>query len=172
MACGLYRQLLLKVRWTPTGRSRTCAQVPDEISSVTIPLVVGRGWTPVAAWPDSSTEMAAALRELHQRQCGEDCRVNSVDQELLIVPDEDLGAWVIEQTDLPMMRWLGNCHVRVELLQDSLPEWNFMRLNTLEGMRVCMKRLSPRIELSGESLECARLPIERMRTISVRRSEI
>jgi hypothetical protein len=51
------------------------------------------GWarrTPVAAWPDSSTEMAAALRELHQRQCGEDCRVNSVDQELLIVPDEVL----------------------------------------------------------------------------------
>ncbi len=133
------------------------------------------GWarrTPVAAWPDSSTEMAAALRELHQRQCGEDCRVNSVDQELLIVPDENLGAWVIEQTGLPMMRWLGNCHARVELLQDSLPEWKFMRLNTLEGMRVCMKRLSPRIESSGESLECARLPIERMRTIAARKSEI
>lgn len=44
-----------------------------------------------------------------------------------------------------------------------------MKLNTLEKLRNCMKRLSPRIELSGEILECARLPIERMLTISARK---
>ena len=36
------------------------------------------------------------------------------DRDLLFVPDENLGAWVIEQTGRPMTLWKGNCYVHVE----------------------------------------------------------
>ena len=36
------------------------------------------------------------------------------DSELLFVPDENLGAWVMEQTGRPMTLWKGNCYVHVE----------------------------------------------------------
>jgi quinolinate synthase len=36
------------------------------------------------------------------------------DRELLFVPDENLGAWVIEQTGRPMTLWRGNCYAHVE----------------------------------------------------------
>jgi len=36
------------------------------------------------------------------------------DKDLLFVPDENLGAWVIEQTGRPMTLWKGNCYVHVE----------------------------------------------------------
>lgn len=36
------------------------------------------------------------------------------DRDLLFVPDENLGAWVIEQTGRPMTLWQGNCYVHVE----------------------------------------------------------
>src|SRR5262245_17916507 len=36
------------------------------------------------------------------------------DRDLLFVPDENLGAWVIEQTGRPMTLWRGNCYVHVE----------------------------------------------------------
>ena len=36
------------------------------------------------------------------------------DKELLFVPDENLGAWVMEQTGRPMTLWKGNCYVHVE----------------------------------------------------------
>ena len=36
------------------------------------------------------------------------------DRELLFVPDENLGAWVMEQTGRPMTSWRGNCYVHVE----------------------------------------------------------
>src|SRR5437870_8321337 len=36
------------------------------------------------------------------------------DRDLLFVPDENLGAWVMEQTGRPMTRWRGNCYVHVE----------------------------------------------------------
>src|SRR6266566_1899723 len=32
----------------------------------------------------------------------------------LFVPDENLGAWVMEQTGRPMTLWRGNCYVHVE----------------------------------------------------------
>ena len=43
-----------------------------------------------------------------------------------------------------------------------------MKLNTLEKVRDCMKKLAPRIELPAEILQRARLPIERMLEISAR----
>lgn len=36
------------------------------------------------------------------------------DKDLLFVPDENLGSWVIEQTGRPMTLWKGNCYVHVE----------------------------------------------------------
>ena len=36
------------------------------------------------------------------------------DRDLLFVPDENLGAWVMEQTARPMTLWQGNCYVHVE----------------------------------------------------------
>jgi quinolinate synthase len=47
-------------------------------------------------------------------------------------------------------------------------ECKYMKLNTLEKVRDCMKRLAPRIELPEEILRRARLPIERMLEISAR----
>lgn len=36
------------------------------------------------------------------------------DKDLLFVPDENLGSWVMEQTGRPMQLWRGNCYVHVE----------------------------------------------------------
>jgi quinolinate synthase len=36
------------------------------------------------------------------------------DRDLLFVPDENLGSWVMEQTQRPMTLWKGNCYVHVE----------------------------------------------------------
>src|ERR1051325_2290371 len=36
------------------------------------------------------------------------------EKDLLFVPDENLGAWVMEQTGRPMTLWRGNCYVHVE----------------------------------------------------------
>jgi quinolinate synthase len=47
-------------------------------------------------------------------------------------------------------------------------ECKYMKLNTLEKVRDCMKKLAPRIELPEEILRRARLPIERMLEISAR----
>jgi quinolinate synthase len=45
-------------------------------------------------------------------------------------------------------------------------ECKFMKMNTLEKLRDCMKNLAPRIELPEEILNRARLPIDRMLEIS------
>jgi quinolinate synthase len=42
------------------------------------------------------------------------------DKDLLFVPDENLGAWVIEQTGRPMQLWRGNCYVHVEWTHNSI----------------------------------------------------
>lgn len=47
-------------------------------------------------------------------------------------------------------------------------EYRYMKMNTLEKLRDCMKQLNPRIELSTETLERARWPIERMLAISAK----
>ncbi len=174
------------------------------------------------------------------------------DKDILFIPDENLGAWVMEQTGRPMTLWRGNCYAHVEFRRDSLvrlqkrfpdakvvvhpeslrevrdladavcstekmisycqsdparqfvvvtesgiihrmekecpgkeficaptfdamqmpadgcrcSECRYMKMNTLEKLRDCMKRLAPRVELSPEIIERARRPIERMLAIS------
>ncbi|MDD5141476.1 MAG: quinolinate synthase NadA [Verrucomicrobiales bacterium] len=176
------------------------------------------------------------------------------DKDILFVPDENLGAWVMEQTSRPMTLWKGNCYAHVEFRRDAIlkmreqypdakivvhpeslrevrdladavcstekmitfckndparrfvivtesgiihrmqkecpgkeficaPTFNvmqmptdncrcseckFMKLNTLEKVRDCMKNLAPSVDLPAEILQRARLPIERMLEISAR----
>src|SRR5438270_6268546 len=42
------------------------------------------------------------------------------DRDLLFVPDENLGSWVMEQTARPMTLWKGNCYVHVEWTHSSI----------------------------------------------------
>jgi quinolinate synthase len=42
------------------------------------------------------------------------------DRPILFVPDENLGAWVMEQTGRRMDLWKGNCYVHVEFTRDSI----------------------------------------------------
>ena len=42
------------------------------------------------------------------------------DRDLLFVPDENLGAWVMEQTGRKMTLWKGNCYAHVEFTHASL----------------------------------------------------
>ena len=176
------------------------------------------------------------------------------DRDLLFVPDENLGQWVMEQTGRPMTLWRGNCYAHVEFQQgvirraraaypdakivvhpESLrevrnladavcstekmityckasparrfvivtesgiihrmkkecpekeflcapvyevtrmptdncrcSECRYMKLNTLEKLRDCMKTRSPRLELPADIIAKARAPIERMLEISAR----
>ena len=176
------------------------------------------------------------------------------DRDLLFVPDENLGQWVMEQTGRKMTLWKGNCYAHVEFQRDQVlrlrqefpdakivvhpeslrevrdladsvcstekmitycktspakrfvivtesgiihrmqkecpgkeflcaptqdvmraptdpchcSECKFMKLNTLEKVRDCMKNLAPRVELPPEIIQRARLPIERMLEISAR----
>ncbi|HTL56431.1 MAG TPA: quinolinate synthase NadA [Candidatus Limnocylindrales bacterium] len=176
------------------------------------------------------------------------------EKDLLFVPDENLGAWVMEQTGRPMTLWKGNCYAHVEFRRESLlrlrkvfpeakivvhpeslrevrdladvicstekmitycknspvkqfvivtesgiihrmqkecpgkqficaptvdvmraptdpchcSECKYMKMNTLEKVRDCMKHLAPRIELPPKILRQARVPIERMLEISAR----
>jgi quinolinate synthase len=181
-------------------------------------------------------------------------RAAPADRDLLFVPDENLGQWVIEQTGRPMTLWKGNCYAHVEFQRDQVlaakrqfpdakivvhpeslrevreladavcstekmitfcqndsarrfvivtesgiihrmkkacpdkeflcapvfdamraptdhcrcSECKFMKMNTLEKVRNCMRNLAPRVELPKEILQRARLPIERMLEISAR----
>jgi quinolinate synthase len=174
------------------------------------------------------------------------------DRDLLFVPDENLGQWVMEQTGRPMTLWKGNCYAHVEFQREQVlaakrqfpdakiivhpeslrevreladavcstekmitfckndpakrfvivtesgiihrmkkecpdkeflcapvfnamrmpgdhcrcSECKFMKMNTLEKVRDCMKNLAPRVELPPEILQRARLPMERMLQIS------
>jgi quinolinate synthase len=179
------------------------------------------------------------------------------DRDLLFVPDENLGQWVMEQTGRPMTLWKGNCYAHVEFKREQIlslrrqfpdakvvvhpeslrevrdladavastekmityckasparrfvivtesgiihrmqkecpgkeflcaptfdalraptdgcrcSECKYMKMNTLEKVRDCMKKLAPRVELPAHILQRARLPIERMLEISARRLE-
>ncbi|MSU59705.1 MAG: quinolinate synthase NadA [Pedosphaera sp.] len=181
-------------------------------------------------------------------------RAAPADKDLLFVPDENLGEWVMEQTGRPMTLWKGNCYAHVEFRRDAIlklrekfpqakvivhpeslrevreaadavcstekmitycktspakqfvivtesgiihrmqkecpdkefictptfdvmrmpgdncrcSECKYMKLNTLEKVRDCMKNLAPRIELPEHILKRARLPIERMLEISAK----
>lgn len=39
---------------------------------------------------------------------------------ILFVPDQNLGSWVMEKTARPMDLWRGNCYVHVEFTRDSI----------------------------------------------------
>lgn len=166
------------------------------------------------------------------------------DRELLFVPDENLGSWVVEQTQRPMQLWKGNCYAHVEFTADSIlairekypdaplvahpectkavrlladeicstekmvgfcrehsadafiiateagmlhrlkkecpgkefiaaptdncacNECKYMKMNTLEKLHACMSQKAPEVTMSPETLERARLPIERMLEMS------
>ncbi|MEP6956832.1 MAG: quinolinate synthase NadA [Chthoniobacterales bacterium] len=47
-------------------------------------------------------------------------RAAPADRNILFVPDQNLGAWVIEQTGRPMDLWQGNCYVHVEFTARSI----------------------------------------------------
>jgi quinolinate synthase len=42
------------------------------------------------------------------------------DRNILFVPDENLGSWVIEQTGRNMTLWRGNCYVHVEFTREAI----------------------------------------------------
>ncbi len=42
------------------------------------------------------------------------------DRPILFVPDENLGAWVMEQTGRKMDLWKGNCYLHVEFTRESI----------------------------------------------------
>lgn len=42
------------------------------------------------------------------------------ERDLLFVPDENLGQWVMERTGRPMTLWQGNCYAHVEFRRDTL----------------------------------------------------
>lgn len=44
------------------------------------------------------------------------------DKDLLFVPDENLGRWVMEQTGRDMTLWKGNCYAHVEFTHDGILE--------------------------------------------------
>src|SRR5687768_14738610 len=54
------------------------------------------------------------------------------DRDLLFVPDENLGQWVMEQTKRPMTLWRGNCYVHVEFTHASIDRKS-TRLNSSHG---------------------------------------
>src|SRR5580765_3749784 len=47
-------------------------------------------------------------------------RAAPADKDLLFVPDENLGQWVMEQTGRPMTLWRGNCYAHVEFRRDQV----------------------------------------------------
>ena len=210
-------------------------------------------------WTIAYINCSAAVKALSDVICTSGNAVKIVeaspkDRDLLFVPDENLGAWVMEQTGRPMTLWRGDCYAHVEFKRDQVlrlrekfpdakvvvhpeslrevrdladaicstekmisyckssparrfvivtesgiihrmqkecpgkeflcapvfdvmrmpsdncrcSECKYMKLNTLEKVRDCMKKLAPRIELPEDILRRARLPIERMLEISAR----
>jgi quinolinate synthase len=46
------------------------------------------------------------------------------ERDLLFVPDENLGEWVMEKTGRKMTLWKGNCYAHIEFTHDTV-----MRIN-------------------------------------------
>jgi quinolinate synthase len=68
---------------------------------------------------------SAAVKALSDVICTSGNAVNLVracpaDRDLLFVPDENLGSWVMEQTGRPMTLWKGNCYVHVEFTHAAI----------------------------------------------------
>jgi quinolinate synthase len=76
-------------------------------------------------WTIAYINCSAAVKALSDVICTSGNAVKIVnaaptDKDLLFVPDENLGAWVMEQTGCPMTLWRGNCYAHVEFRRDSL----------------------------------------------------
>jgi quinolinate synthase len=76
-------------------------------------------------WTIAYINCSAAVKALSDVICTSGNAVKIVnaapkDKDLLFVPDENLGAWVMEQTGRPMKLWRGNCYAHVEFRRDSL----------------------------------------------------
>src|SRR5260370_41771908 len=51
---------------------------------------------------------------------GKIVRVGPADRDILFVPDQNLGAWVMERTGRKMDLWQGTCYVHVEFTARSI----------------------------------------------------
>src|SRR5882762_2019933 len=76
-------------------------------------------------WTIAYINCSAAVKALSDVICTSGNAVKIVnaapkDKDLLFVPDENLGAWVMEQTGRPMTLWKGNCYAHIEFRRDSL----------------------------------------------------
>src|SRR5438132_8839764 len=76
-------------------------------------------------WTIAYINCSAAVKALCDVICTSGNAVKIVEaapkeKDLLFVPDENLGAWVIEQTGRPMTLWRGNCYAHVEFRREPL----------------------------------------------------
>src|SRR5438067_8947526 len=76
-------------------------------------------------WTVAYINCSAAVKALSDVICTSGNAVKIVnaapkDKDLLFVPDENLGAWVMEQTGRPMTLWKGNCYAHVEFQHDEI----------------------------------------------------
>ena len=89
-------------------------------------------------WTIAYINCSAAVKALSDVICTSGNAVKIVeaapkDKDLLFVPDENLGQWVMEQTGRPMTLWRGNCYAHVEFrrehllrMRDRYPEAKFV----------------------------------------------
>src|SRR5882757_6420876 len=76
-------------------------------------------------WTIAYINCSAAVKALSDVICTSGNAVKIVqaapkDRDLLFVPDENLGAWVMEQTGRAMTLWKGNCYAHVEFRRDQV----------------------------------------------------
>src|SRR5437899_8918648 len=76
-------------------------------------------------WTIAYINCSAAVKALCDVICTSGNAVKIVeaapkDKDLLFVPDENLGAWVMEQTGRPITLWRGNWYAHVEFRRDNL----------------------------------------------------
>jgi len=76
-------------------------------------------------WTIAYINCSAAVKALTDMICTSGNAVKIVeaapkDKDILFVPDENLGAWVMEQTGRPMTLWKGNCYAHVEFRRDQV----------------------------------------------------
>ncbi len=76
-------------------------------------------------WTIAYINCSAAVKALCDVICTSGNAVKIVnaapkDKDILFVPDENLGSWVMEQTGRPMKLWQGNCYVHVEWTHNAI----------------------------------------------------
>jgi quinolinate synthetase A subunit len=76
-------------------------------------------------WTIAYINCSAAVKALCDVICTSGNAVKIVqaapkDKDMLFVPDENLGQWVMEQTGRPMTLWKGNCYAHVEFRREQV----------------------------------------------------